>query len=163
MTFVVAPGADPGVIRLAFEGAQELRLDAQGALVLRTAAGEVRWHPPVIYQEVEGNREKIAGRYVRTGPQQVGFEVVCYDASRPLVIDPVLSYSTYLGGPGDENGLFWAVFPRWAAWPARWSPQWRRIAIDDHGNAYVTGRRPASFSPRRRLSHLAASAARPPS
>src|SRR5262249_23354674 len=109
--FVVAPGADPGLIRLAFDGVQELHLEAEGALVLRTAGGEVRWQPPVIYQEVAGSRETIAGRYVRTGPQQVGFEVARYDTSRPLVIDPVLSYSTYLGGPGNENVIGDFGFP----------------------------------------------------
>jgi len=138
--FIVAPGADPGVIRLAFEGAQELRLDSQGALVLRTAVGEVRWQPPVIYQEVEGTREKITGRYVRIGPQQVGFEVAPYDASRPLVIDPVLSYSTYLGGPGDEDlSILTPKFPGVFCNFGGPCSGGGGIAIDADHNVYVTG------------------------
>jgi hypothetical protein len=110
--FVVAPEADPGRIRLGFEGTSHPpRLDEQGHLVLPTALGEVRLHKPVIYQEIAGQRQAVAGRYV-LHPQapsprptaagqgegiQVGFEVAAYDRSRPLVIDPVLVYSTYLG------------------------------------------------------------------
>src|SRR5437762_1716767 len=96
--FVVAPGADPKVIRLSLEGGRALKLDAQGDLVLSTTAREVRFRRPRIYQEAGGKKQDVSGRYVLEGPSQVGFEVASYDASRPLTIDPVLSYSTYLGG-----------------------------------------------------------------
>jgi hypothetical protein len=117
--FVVAPAADPGAIKLSFKGAQRMRIDGGGDLVLRLANGEVRQHKPVVFQEAGGVRTEIAGRYVITGKHQVGFEVAGYDASKPLVIDPVLTYSTYLGGSGGEDG--------------------RDIAVDGAGNAYVTG------------------------
>ncbi len=118
--FVVAPGADPKKIVLGFKGAEKLEIDAQGELVLHAAGGDIRQHKPIIYQQVDGVRHDIAGGYVRKGANRVGFQVAAYDASRPLVIDPiVLSYSTYLGGSGHEGGY--------------------AIAVDTDGNAYVTG------------------------
>ncbi|MBI2877536.1 MAG: SBBP repeat-containing protein, partial [Candidatus Tectomicrobia bacterium] len=117
---LVAPGADPKAIRLAFTGADRLSLDAEGNLVLHIARGEILQRAPLIYQEMNGTRERISGRYVLQGKDRVGFEVSAYDPTRPLVIDPVLAYSTYLGGSEDldfGNG----------------------IAVDGPGNAYVTG------------------------
>jgi hypothetical protein len=117
--FVVAPGADPSAITLAFAGAERLKIDAEGELALQTGVGEVRWHKPVIYQEVGGVRQTVSGRYVSKGESAVGFEVASYDPRQSLVIDPTLVYSTYLGGSGDDDAL--------------------GIAIDVSGNAYVTG------------------------
>jgi uncharacterized protein (TIGR03437 family) len=122
--FVVAPGADPRRIHLAFEGAQQMRLDGNGDLLLQVAGGEVRQRKPVIYQEADrefsaGARRMIAGHYVLRGEREVGFEIAAYDPGQPLVIDPVLSYSTYLGGAGSETGY--------------------SIAVDQAGNAYVAG------------------------
>src|SRR5260221_455384 len=117
--FVVAPGADPKTIALRLQGARKLEIDAEGNLVLRTAGGDIRQHKPIIYQEIDGVRQAIDGSYVRKGANRVGFQVAAYDTTRPLVIDPVLSYSTYLGGSGREKGL--------------------AIAVDRYGNAYVTG------------------------
>ncbi|TMG74464.1 MAG: hypothetical protein E6H75_11965, partial [Betaproteobacteria bacterium] len=74
---------------------------------------------PIIYQEIDGIRREIEGRYVRKGANRVGFKLAAYDTSRPLMIDPALSYSTYLGGSGHDFG--------------------QGIAVDAHGNAYVTG------------------------
>ena len=116
--FTVAPGADPGVIRMAFTGAESAMLDDQGNLVLQTAGGPVVEQAPVLYQEVDGVRQAVSGQYVLEGNGQVGFAVGSYDRSQPLVIDPVLSYSTYLGGSGDDVGY--------------------GIAVDAAGNAYVT-------------------------
>src|SRR6266705_3005321 len=118
--FVVAPGADPNKIVLGFKGADKIEIDAQGDLVLDAPGGAIRQHKPVIYQEIDGVRQEIAGSYVRKNANRVGFKVAAYDQSRPLIIDPVvLSYSTYLGGTGNDTGA--------------------GIAVDANGNAYVTG------------------------
>ncbi len=114
--FVVAPGADPGVIKLGFEGARQMRLDAEGDLVLRTSGGEIRQRRPIIYQVVDGNRQEVSGSYVLKSNYQVGFQVGNYDADKPLVIDPVLAYSTYFGGSAGET-----------------------ITVDSYGYAYVIG------------------------
>jgi hypothetical protein len=116
--FIVAPGADPGRVALAFSGAGQVQLDAQGDLVLDTAAGPVLQHAPFLYQEVNGVRQEVAGSFVLHG-QRVSFQVGAYDPSQPLVIDPTWSYSTYLGGSGQEDG--------------------NGIAVDATGAAYVTG------------------------
>src|SRR5947208_10489212 len=100
---VVRPGADPTRIVLDIQGAERLQVDARGDLVLQTTVGPIRQRKPVIYQEVDGVRKDIPGGYVLKGEHQVGFKVAAYDASQALVVDPVLSYSTYLGGSGDDG------------------------------------------------------------
>ncbi len=136
--FVVAPGADPGQIRLSFAGAEKLEVEPGGDLVLHTPDGKVRQRKPCLYQEVAGVRREVAGRYLllpagtaasadnhvpeaatRESQPNVGFEVAQYDAGRPLVIDPVLSYSTFLGGTTLDKG--------------------EGIAVDRAGRAYMTG------------------------
>src|SRR5262245_44724759 len=117
--FIVHPGADPRHIRLTFQGADRLEVDARGDLVMHTAAGEIHQRKPVIYQEVDGVRHEIQGGYVLKGPRRVGFQVAAFDPSRPLIIDPTLVYSTFLGGSGNESAS--------------------GIAVDAAGNAYVTG------------------------
>ena len=107
--FVVAPGADPKAIRLAFNGVQQMRVDAEGNLLLGMAGGEVRQHKPILYQEENGIKQVIDGRYIIHGEREVGFEIAGYDTSRPLMIDPVISYSTYLGGSLGDTGLGIAV------------------------------------------------------
>ena len=100
---VVAPNADPAEIKLTFAGAQSLRLDSRGDLLLATPSGEMRQRAPVIYQDVNGQRHIIAGHYVQTSDGEVGFALGEYDRQLPLVIDPVLVYSTYLGGRFNET------------------------------------------------------------
>src|SRR5256885_10698162 len=118
--FVVAPGAEPEKIVLGFKGADKLEIDAQGELVLHTAGGDIRQHKPVIYQEIDGIRQEIAGSYIRKGANPVGFKVAAYDTSRPPILDPVvLAYSTFLGG-SDSDGA-------------------GGIVVDADGNAYVVG------------------------
>ncbi|MGH9282402.1 MAG: SBBP repeat-containing protein, partial [Acidimicrobiales bacterium] len=107
--FVVAPGADPGAIRLGLEGAEHLSLDAGGDLVAQTAVGEVRQHRPVVYQTVDGQRRPVAGSFVLGPGDQVRFSVGRYDRSLPLVIDPVITYSTWVGGGGADVGFGLAV------------------------------------------------------
>ena len=118
--FVVRPGADPSRIALEFTGANRLELDPAGDLVMHTAAGQIRQRKPVIYQEVEGVRKEIPGGYAVRGSQEVGFRVAAYESGRPLVIDPTLDYSTFLGGSSSDQGL--------------------GIAVDANGGAYVTGK-----------------------
>lgn len=96
--FVVAPGADPGQIRLSYAGAGQPALAPNGDLLLTTAAGPLRQHRPVVYQEVAGARMPISGEYTLSGDDSVKFALGEYDRTRPLVIDPVLSYSSFLGG-----------------------------------------------------------------
>ncbi len=95
--FIVQPGADPQAIKFRLEGREAIALNAAGELVLQTAVGEVKQHKPVLYQEVNGSRQEIAGSYVLKDGE-VGFEIGDYDPSQPLVIDPVIIYATYLGG-----------------------------------------------------------------
>src|SRR5262249_12992669 len=114
--FVVAPGADPTRIRLAVTGAEALGVDGAGDLLLRTATGALRLHKPLIYQGMGSARREVDGGYVVIGKDRVGFRVAAYDAGKPLVIDPVLSYSTYLGGGLADIGYY-------------------GIAVDSAGNA----------------------------
>ncbi|HEX8282985.1 MAG TPA: SBBP repeat-containing protein [Pyrinomonadaceae bacterium] len=93
--FVVAPGADYRPIRLRFDGAERLALGAGGELLLHTKAGTIRQSAPVVYQERGGARREVAGRYELRGAREVGFRVGVYDPALPLVIDPVLVYSTH--------------------------------------------------------------------
>ena len=117
--FVVAPGTSPQVVRLGFEGVSGLSLDRAGNLVLHSAGGDVTWKAPVAYQEARGARHEVGARYVLGNKGEVGFQVARYDGRRPLVIDPVLLYATYLGGSASDRGS--------------------AIAVDGAGNAYVTG------------------------
>lgn len=117
--FTVAPGADPREIRLRFEGADDLELNSEGALILHTAAGAVRHDPPVAYQESNGSRLDVPAAFKRLDDGAVGFEVGSYDPARPLVIDPVLVYSTYLGGNAADSC--------------------RGIVVDSSGNAFLVG------------------------
>jgi Beta-propeller repeat len=107
--FIVEPGGDPTAIRLAFE-ADGLRIDEDGSLVLAIGEAEVRQLAPFVYQDIAGRRRSIAGRYRLLTGNTVGFEIDAYDRSRSLVIDPVLQYSTYLGGTGDDEGYGIAVY-----------------------------------------------------
>ena len=107
--FVVAPGARPSDIAFTVDGAERLSLDCDGNLVISTKTGELVHHAPVIYQKKDAVRQPVRGRYVIRRNGLVGFEVGNYDRRRPLVIDPVLSYSTYLGGSNQERSSGVAV------------------------------------------------------
>jgi hypothetical protein len=116
--FILHPGADPSQIGIRFDGVKGLQLDG-GELVLRTADGELRHRRPRIYQDGPEGRHEVAGEYVLLAAREAGFRVPAYDRGRALIIDPVLSYSTYVGGSGDDR-----------AWG---------IAVDAAGCAYVAG------------------------
>jgi hypothetical protein len=121
--WIVSPGAETEAIRFAIEGAKRIKLDSKGDLVLAIAGGDVRLHKPVVYQETDGVRHEVAGSYVKRTNQELGFRLAEYDPAKPLVIDPVLVYSTYLGGRGQEGESFTR----------------EAIAVDSLGNAYVIG------------------------
>ncbi len=120
--FVVAPGADPGAVTLRFEGlgteAPDVRVDSDGDLQL--AGGELTLQAPRIYQEVGGTRQPVAGRYVSAGPGRVRIAVDAYDTEKPLVIDPVIVFSSFLGG-SNVDGV-------------------EEVAVDSADNTYVAGR-----------------------
>jgi hypothetical protein len=113
--FVVAPGGDPSSICLKLQGAEKPRIDKNGDLLL----GAARFQRPLVYQETDGRRTTVRGDYRMMAANTVSFIVAEYDRSKPLVIDPVLSYSTYLGGIQGDGGA--------------------SIAVDSSGNAYITG------------------------
>jgi beta-propeller repeat-containing protein len=98
---IVKPGADPSAIELRLSGVQGLRLDALGDLVLRVGHHELRQRKPVAYQLWDGVRQEIPAAY-RLDRGNVRFEIGAYDHRRPLTIDPVLFYSTHLGGSGQD-------------------------------------------------------------
>jgi hypothetical protein len=117
--FAVAPGADPSRIQFEIRGAKQTQIGTDGALVLTTGNGDIHFQAPKVYQVLNGQRMEVGGGYVVTDPTHVSFHLAPYDPNRSLVIDPVLVYSTYLGGSGNDqpNG----------------------IAIDTAGNVYVAG------------------------
>ncbi|MDQ3009098.1 MAG: hypothetical protein M3X11_00120 [Acidobacteriota bacterium] len=117
--FMLAPGADPKQIKVSFAGAQKLRLDKNGDLIVETKAGEVRQHRPVVYQEINGHRQQIAGSYKLSGKREVRFEIGDYDQTMLLVIDPALSYATFISETGGVA--------------------LNDIAVDTAGNAYLVG------------------------
>ncbi|MGE0131653.1 MAG: SBBP repeat-containing protein [Blastocatellales bacterium] len=116
---VVKPGVDPRVIKLGYAGIRRMSVEPDGDLVLLTSAGEVRQSRPVVYQMVNGTRREVSGSYIKFGEEQIGFQIGEYDQSLPLVIDPVISYSTLLGGSGGDSILF--------------------MTADREGNVYLTG------------------------
>ena len=106
---IVAPGADPQHIRLEIQGADHLSLLPDGGLQIQTAVGDLTHHRPVIYQDYEGVQTPIEGTYHIHPPNQVSFTIAEYDRTRPLFIDPVLSYGSYIPSNG-VNGLVYAEY-----------------------------------------------------
>jgi len=115
----VAPGSDPRRIRLDIGGARQVALDRSGNLVLQARGGAVRLLRPIVYQRIGRARHAVGGGYALLGHGRVGLRIGAYDHRRPLIVDPVLGYATYLGGGNDDyaNG----------------------IAVDGQGNTYVVG------------------------
>jgi photosystem II stability/assembly factor-like uncharacterized protein len=116
--FQLAPGADFRAIRFRFDGAKAARL-IDGELRIETRWGEIRNRRPVAYQEADGERKEVESAYALGSQGEVSFRVGEYDATRPLIIDPVLTFSTYLGGSNLDIA--------------------EDIAIDSSGNIYITG------------------------
>ncbi|HUJ80553.1 MAG TPA: SBBP repeat-containing protein, partial [Candidatus Acidoferrales bacterium] len=110
--FNVAPGADPKAIQISFEGARKLRVDAAGNLILGLAGGEVKFEKPFAYQMKGDEKDPVAARFhLGDRKYRVYFAIDNYDATRPLVIDPILAYSTYLGGSDIDGANAIAVAP----------------------------------------------------
>jgi hypothetical protein len=124
--FVVAPGADPDQIRMTFRGAQKIETDKKGNLQIHAGDGVVQQQRPIVYQVSKGQRREIAGSYrileaarKSDSAAVIGFELAEYDRSLPLVIDPIFTYSTYLGGVFDDECF--------------------GVCVDRFGCAYVVG------------------------
>ncbi|HEX5550921.1 MAG TPA: SBBP repeat-containing protein [Nitrospira sp.] len=117
--WIVAPGADPRTITLAMEGPERARLNEAGDLLLDTAAGTIRLARPVAYQSVGAARRQVEVEYILERGNRIRYAIGAYDPRVPLVIDPNLHYSTYLGGDGLDVGF--------------------DVALDTHGNVFVTG------------------------
>ncbi len=113
--FVVAPGANPDGIRLRLTAAR-MRVERDGDLIVSTKSGPIVFRKPFLYQEIDGVRRPVGGGFRLHGNSAIGFQVGNYDHSHPLVIDPILSYSTIFTGA--TIGA---------------------IAVDPAGNAYITG------------------------
>jgi hypothetical protein len=124
-SFVVKPGADPEQVRLAYRGADAVRVNGAGQLEIETPAGILQDDRPYAYQEIEGRRVAVESSYSLDqgsggASHRYGFEVQPYDRTRPLVLDPaMLVYAGYIGGGNDDEAY--------------------SIAVDSSGNAYVTG------------------------
>ena len=128
--FTVAPGANPQAIAMHFDGVDKISSSSQDELILSLAGGEVRQPKPVIYQMMGNVRKEIKGGYRIVDAHTVAFAIGAYDNSQPLVIDPVLSYSTFFGGSAGETGY--------------------SVALDTNGNVYMTGQTLSTqFSPSR--------------
>jgi hypothetical protein len=105
--FYIAAGIDPTVIRMIYEGAHDVRIDAQGALVLETPFGALKEDAPYAYQDIGGQRVEVEARYLILGEGLVGFAIDGYDTDHRLVIDPPITYGTYIGGSTEQvvNGV----------------------------------------------------------
>lgn len=117
--FAVAPGADASTIKMRFDGVRKVSITPNGDLVLKIGGGEIRQPEPQIYQVINGARRVISGGYKILDSRTVGFAIAGYDHSVPLVIDPILGYSTFFGGSLGDTA--------WA------------IAMDSNENLYIAG------------------------
>src|SRR5579862_581354 len=119
--FVVAANAEASPIAFRLSGAKNIKTDSSGDLVISSVAGDVRFHKPAAYQQINGTRQGVDASFALTADNKVGFQLGNYDHSRELVIDPsvTVAYATYLGGNAEDDGY--------------------GIAVDSSGNAYVTG------------------------
>jgi uncharacterized protein (TIGR03437 family) len=129
--FIVAPGADPSRIAWRIDGARA-RVDAEGNLVLSAANGPASFKNPVLYQLDGDKKTSVEGSFAVAG-NQVRFRLGSYDHSRALIIDPVLSYASYLGGSGTDN-IGWTTGPGNLQVGTS-----QGLAVDSAGSAYVTG------------------------
>lgn len=118
---IVKPGAEPSKVKLSYEGIKSLKVAENGDLVIGLGKGNIIQKKPVVYQVIDGKRIEVEGKFKTQNLKQFayGFSIGSYNKNYPLTIDPVLDYSTYLGGSSDDRG--------------------QSIAVDTSGNAYITG------------------------
>lgn len=117
--FILAPGSDPRQIALRFDGAAAIEIEPSGDLLVKTQRGSFRQNRPIAFQRERGATHEVASAYRREGEQTISFEIGQYDPALPLVIDPVLKYSTYLGGASADEA--------------------HGVAVDSSGCVYVVG------------------------
>lgn len=118
--FVVAPNADPDVIKLKFAGADKLSLDQSGNLQITVNGQVMEQRAPVSYQESNGKHEPVESSFALTNGNQISFVIGAYDHNRPLIIDPAMRYLTYIGGFNGDDDV-------------------ASVAADSQQNAYLTG------------------------
>ncbi len=123
--FSVKLGGNPEDIKLTFDGAKGIRVNKNGELEVETELGTVKFSKPYAYQEIDGKRIEVEGAYTVYDKNTYGFQVASYNKGYPLIIDPVLIYSTYLGGEGYDTGL--------------------SVTVDGSGNVYLTGYTAGAF------------------
>jgi hypothetical protein len=117
--FLINPGVNPAAVKLGFRGAKHLHTTVAGDLVIESEAGRLQLHRPFAYQEANGVRRPVDARFVTHAGHRVSFALGTYEHNRHLVIDPTVTYSTYLGGSAEDDG--------------------NAITVDSSGNAYITG------------------------
>ncbi len=125
--FIVEPGGNLNQIQVSFQGVEDVKILEDGSLEVVTAFGKLRETKPLIYQQIDGARMLVEGRFKLTSDKAYTFDVEAYDASHALVIDPTLLYSTFLGGSAGNN-----VYGTNAEVATG-------IAVDASGSAYITG------------------------
>jgi len=128
--FYISPGSTPEDIRIQVEDAKRIEISPEGNLVVKTKHGPLSFKKPIAYQNIQGEKHDIKAAYHKISRCVYGFQLLDdYNPNYPLIIDPALVYSTYLGGAGSDKA--------------------KGIAVDSSGNTYVTGEtRSANFPPR---------------
>ncbi|MCB2182795.1 MAG: Ig-like domain-containing protein [Desulfobulbaceae bacterium] len=124
---IVKPGGDPECVKFRYEDANSLEVNGQGELEIELDHGTLIQKVPYLYQEVAGRRVEVDGSFKLLTDDSYTFVIASYDTERPLVIDPVIDYASYLGGSGYDVG--------------------NAIALDNNGNVYITGRTASSTFP----------------
>jgi hypothetical protein len=155
--FIVAPNTNPDVIKLNFENAEDITIDANGDLILKIGNHTIRQHAPIAYQEINGQKQEVSSQWSLTKVPSSKFQVLSleqtatdngqrttdnfiikfdvgnYDQTKPLIIDPVIVFSSYLGGSaGDDLFTIEAGFS---------------VKVDSSGNVYVAGITPSADFP----------------
>lgn len=117
--FIVSPGAEPSLIQISFDGADLLKQQRNGDLLIRSGKTEFRQTRPRVYQKIQGKEVLVAAGYRMAGRNRVGITLGPYDRSKPLVVDPVIQFASYFGGAGQDSAV--------------------AVALDSAGNMFIAG------------------------